>query len=54
MAELTINTLIKIVLGVAVIAVVATALYLFFKNYVLGFFEGVGGNETVKCFLSLG
>jgi len=39
---LAINTLIKIILGVFVVAVVSIGLYFFFKNYVIGFFEDVG------------
>ena len=52
MAELTIEQLIKILIGVFVIVVVAVGLYFFFKNYVMGFFKNLPGTET-KLFLSL-
>jgi len=44
--ELTINQLIKIIIGVVVIVVVVGGLYLAFKNNVLDFFKGIGGGET--------
>ncbi len=46
MAELTINQLIKIIIGVVVIVVVILGVYLFFKEYVLDFFQNVGGSES--------
>ncbi|HTZ41970.1 MAG TPA: hypothetical protein VMC07_02055 [Candidatus Omnitrophota bacterium] len=46
MSELTIEQLIKIILGVLVFIAVVIALYLFFKNQVISFFEGFGGNST--------
>ena len=53
MAELTINQLIKIILGILVAVVVIGGVYLFFKNYVMGFFENIVGNESSKLILSL-
>jgi hypothetical protein len=52
MSELTIDQLIKIILGVLVVVVVLILLYLFFKNQVIGFFQGFGDN-TSKFFLVL-
>ena len=52
MAELTINQLIKIIVGIFVVAVVVAGLYLFFKNYVIDFFQNLGGNYS-EVFLSL-
>lgn len=47
MAELTINQLIKIILGILVFVVVVVGVYFVFKNYILDFFKNmVGGNET--------
>jgi len=46
MSELTIEQLIKIILGVLVFVAVVIALYLFFKNQVIDFFKGFGGNAT--------
>ncbi|GBE19800.1 hypothetical protein BMS3Abin17_00529 [archaeon BMS3Abin17] len=53
MAELTINQLIKIILGIFVVVVVVMGLYFFFKNYVLDFFNNMGGNGTAELILSL-
>lgn len=52
MSELTIDQLIKIILGIVVFVVVLIALYFFFKNQVIDFFKGFGGNAT-GIFLSL-
>lgn len=41
MAELTINTLIKIILGIVVVIAVVTGLYLGFKNSILDFFKNI-------------
>ncbi|MBU1252344.1 MAG: hypothetical protein KKC96_01995 [Nanoarchaeota archaeon] len=38
--ELTIENLIKIILGVLVFSVVVVGVYFFFKNYVIDFFRG--------------
>jgi hypothetical protein len=51
--ELTINNLIKIILGVFVFVVVVAGVYLFFKNYVIDFFKNFSFNETSKLFLGL-
>jgi Na+-translocating ferredoxin:NAD+ oxidoreductase RnfE subunit len=51
--ELTINNLIKIIIGVIVIGVVVTFVALFFKNYVLDFFNNLIGEEVSEVFLSL-
>jgi len=45
---LTIEQLIKIILGVFVFVAVVLGIYLFFKNYVIDFFKNLGGNETAK------
>jgi uncharacterized protein YxeA len=52
MSELTISELIKIIIGVLVFVAVVIALYFFFKNQVIDFFSGFGGN-TSKIFLTL-
>lgn len=51
MAELTIEQLIKIIIGVLVFAVVVAGVYMFFKNSVLEFFRS--GNEPAGVMLSL-
>ncbi|MAH03670.1 hypothetical protein CMI39_02690 [Candidatus Pacearchaeota archaeon] len=43
MAELTINQLIKIIIGIFVVVVVVGGLYLFFSNYVVDFFKNLPG-----------
>ncbi len=50
--ELTIGTIIKIILALLVIAAAAYALYYFFKNYVFDSFKNLGINSSVKLFLS--
>lgn len=52
MSELTIDQLIKIILGVLVVVAVLILLYLFFKNQVIDFFKGFGGNIS-QFFLAL-
>jgi len=51
MTQLTTGQLIKIILGILVVAVVVIGVYLFFKDYFIEFFKNmVGGGEV---FLSL-
>ncbi len=52
MAELTIGQVIKLILGVVVLAVVVLGVYYFFKNYVIDFFKNLSGTEP-EFFLSL-
>lgn len=42
---LTIEQLIKIILGIIVVVAVILGVYLFFKNNVIDFFKNLGGNE---------
>lgn len=53
MSELTISQLIKIIIGIVVVVVVIIGLYLFFKEYVSGFFSNIGGGEPSEFFLGL-
>lgn len=46
MSELTMGQLIKIIIGIIVFVVVVFAIYLFFKDQVLGFFKGLFSTET--------
>ncbi len=41
MAELTINQLIKLILGISVFVAVVIGAYFVFKDKIFGFFEGV-------------
>ena len=51
--ELTINNLIKILLGVFVFVVVVIGIGFFFKEKVIGFFQTFSFNETSKLILNL-
>jgi hypothetical protein len=51
--ELTIENIIKIIIGLVVVGVVVFAVYYFFKNNVIDFFRNFGGGETVKFFMGL-
>jgi hypothetical protein len=53
MSELTINQLIKIILGLAVVVAVITGLYFAFKNNIIDFFENLPGGEPEQIVLSL-
>jgi uncharacterized membrane protein (DUF485 family) len=51
--ELSISTIIKIILGVLVIAAVAYGLYVFFRNNVFDSFNNLGLDSSVDAFLAL-
>lgn len=51
--ELTISNLIKIILGVLVFVVVVVAVYIFFKDQVIGFFDNFVPKSANKLFLVL-
>ncbi len=55
MAELTINQLIKLILGILVIVAVVWGVYNVFKNNVGDFIKNVGpgANPTINLFLTL-
>ena len=50
--ELTINQLIKIIIGVLVVALVVGGLVLVSNNFT-GFFKSLPGNDSSKLFLNL-
>lgn len=50
---LTIEQLIKIIVGTLVFVVVVLGIYIFFKDYVIDFFRNLGGNKAVGIVLSL-
>lgn len=50
---LTIEQLIKIILGILVFVVVVLGIYIFFKDYVIDFFKNLGGNKAPEIVLSL-
>jgi len=51
--ELTIQNLIKIILGVLVFVIVVLGIYFFFRDYVIDFFKNIGGNQTAEIIISL-
>lgn len=51
--ELSIGTIIKIILGLLVVVAVAYGLYLFFTKNISGSFENIGLNSSLNCFLAL-
>lgn len=46
------STLIKILIGVAVVVVVVSGLVMFFRGKIMGFFENLPGEEQVQAFLT--
>jgi len=52
MSELTVDQLIKIIIGIFVFVVVVGGIYLFFKGTFLDFFHNLGWNST-KLFLAM-
>jgi hypothetical protein len=51
--ELTIENLIKIIVGVLVVAAIVYGLYLFFTNQFLDFFKNTASDNLTKFFLVL-
>jgi len=51
--ELTIENLIKIIIGILVFVVVVLGVYFAFKNNILDFFKNLGGNETGNTLLTI-
>jgi hypothetical protein len=51
--ELTIENLIKIIVGVVVVAVIAYGLYYFFTNNVIDFFKNMAADNTGKFLMAL-
>ena len=50
---LSIEQLIKIILGVLVFVAVVLGIYFFFRNNILDFFKNLGGDKTAEAFLSM-
>jgi len=55
MAELTINQLIKLIMGILVIVAVVWGVYYVFQNHVADFIKNIGpsANTTINLFLAL-
>jgi len=47
MAELETENIIKFIIGALVVVVVVGGAYLFFKNYIVDFFNSIFGGETI-------
>jgi len=50
---LTIEQLIKMILGILVFVAVVLGVYFVFKNKIVDFFNNIGGNEIGKAILFL-
>lgn len=46
MASLTINQLVKIILGIVVVVAVVLGIYFVFKDRIINFFEGLPTNSS--------
>ena len=51
--ELTIQNLIKIIIGVLVFVIVVLGISLFFKDSIIDFIKNIGGNQTAEIIISL-
>ena len=51
--ELSIGSIIKLIIGILVVAAVAYGLYTLFSNNISNSFGGIDLNNTVNMFLSL-
>jgi len=51
MSELTVNQLIKIIIGIFVVVVLIGGLYLVFKNKILSFFESVPTGAIIRSLI---
>jgi hypothetical protein len=52
-AELTVEQLIKIILGIFVVVAVGIGVYLFFKNKIIDFFKGLSAENATGIFMVL-
>lgn len=53
MAELSVNQLIKIIIGIFVFVAVVGGVYLIFKNKIIDFFDNLITENSTKMFFSL-
>jgi|WetSurMetagenome_2_1015567.scaffolds.fasta_scaffold131024_3 hypothetical protein len=53
MSELTIEQIIKLILGIAVVVAVIIGVYFLFKNQIMEFFNNLSPPEANKVFLGL-
>ena len=53
MADIAVENIIKIILGLLVVVAVVAGVYLFFKYHVIDFFKGLGGDKPAQIFLAI-
>ena len=53
MGELTVEQLIKIIIGILVVVAVVVGVAFFFKNSIIDFFKNFAGAETPKILLGI-
>lgn len=53
MSELTIEQIIKLILGIFVVVAVVLGIYLIFKNRIMDFFNSLSPGNATKFFMSL-
>ena len=53
MAELTINQLIKITIGIVVVVIVVIGIYFIFRGYIIDFFKNLPGGNSTGLFMNL-
>jgi len=53
LSELTVEQLIKLILGIFVVVAVAAGVFFFFKNQVIDFFKGLSVGGPTQMFLIL-
>ncbi|MDD5012154.1 MAG: hypothetical protein PHQ66_00700 [Candidatus Nanoarchaeia archaeon] len=51
-AELTVEQLIKIILGILVVVAVSVGLYFFFKDKIIEFFQGLSPPEIFRVLIN--
>lgn len=53
MAELTVEQVIKLIIGIIVVVVVVAGIYLLFKNNILEFINGISSGKPEEIILPL-
>ncbi len=51
MADLTINNIIKMILGILILVVVLGGIYFIFNQYIIPYFKGLPGGEAEMILL---
>ena len=53
MAEIIINNVVKLILGILILVIILTGLFFAFRFYIIPYFKGLPGNEIAEIFLTL-